>query len=37
MRVDGQPTERFWNGKALFTYLGAAESAGGIASPPTSA
>jgi hypothetical protein len=23
MRVDGEPTDRFWNGKALFAYLGA--------------
>jgi hypothetical protein len=23
MRVDGAPTERFWYGKALYTYLGA--------------
>ncbi len=23
MRVDGEPTERFWNAKTLYTYLGA--------------
>lgn len=34
MRVDGSPTERFWNGKTLFTYLAACGDALDRASLP---